>query len=252
MSQHQDREHAPHLRICDTQPRFHKGVAHLLVDCFLAEAETLDAVLQRLATVLDHPARGAMVAVYCDRDGVDKVIGFVDNFMTETPSGIKRWEIDLLAVDSKWQGLGIGSALVEKSFAEAEARRANLTRALVRVDNVACQHAFTRNGFGRIEPTFGLFVGSEAGGGIQAQLPDYAYPVHVETCLYRGCWVEKSKGNLTVEDLERARSYLHRLDQAAAEIIGGLVPREHDDENTVTRPKGYDLVGHYEWWVRQA
>lgn len=127
------------------------------------------------------------MVVQRDGDGIDKVLGFVDGFLTGNCDHAKRWEIDLLAVDPMWQAKRIGKSLIETSFAEVERRGADLARDLVRVDNLACRKAFAHSRFEKSSHILALFVCTEAGREGQGDGPLLAStcPTDVDTCLYQ-------------------------------------------------------------------
>lgn len=243
-------------------PRHIPAIAKLLCITFPNERDDLETDLARLQSVLVDKSHGPILMIQSGAEenhevGSGKVLGFIDGFMTEAPDGTKRWEIDLLAVDSEWQGKGIGKTLIAKSFEEARIREADLARALIRVDNLPCQRAFAYNGFRKRHPAFALFICTKATENMTAAslLPHGAYLVLVDTCLYRGYWIESLDGNITAEVLESTISCLNNPKLATApdaEILGGLLPLRSDQDSLMDYPQGYDLVGKFEWWEKQV
>ena len=101
-----------------------------------------DVNVKRIENVLDDPVHSTIVAVL---DG--DLAGFVDGFMTTSVNGIRRWEVDLLAVRPDYQRRGIASVLVQASTNEGRARGAAVARGLVAVNNVGSQKSFSHCGF---------------------------------------------------------------------------------------------------------
>lgn len=118
-------------------------------DDITAVAETMNSVWpessvssERIMGVLADRSHSTMVAV-CE----GRVVGFVDGFLTVSQDGLKRWELDLLAVHPDFQRRGIASALITANTQNGQVMGAELARGLVAVGNVGSQRAFAKSGY---------------------------------------------------------------------------------------------------------
>ena len=98
-------------------------------------------------------ANGTYVAIIGD-----DVVGFVSNFLTRSAEGLRRFELDLLAVASQARGNGIGDQLVGYSIARASQSGAEMIRSLVATHNRAMQRICKGHGFARSSGSYSLFV----------------------------------------------------------------------------------------------
>ncbi len=131
-------------------------------DGSLADAEGLLAVER--ATFDESPYSAAQVRAMLT-DGPQSawlalaegnVVGFVVAFPTSGLRGV-CWEMDLLAVHSRWTGHGLATRLIQAAAAHGAgvARRA---RAVVATDNLASVRAFRRAGFQTMPETCRLLI----------------------------------------------------------------------------------------------
>src|SRR4051812_12129153 len=96
----------------------------------------------RIEKVLNDPTHLTMVY-----EIKEQVVGFADGFLTTSGDGIKRWELDLLAVHPDFQRRGIASALVTANTEIGKSMGAEIARGLVAVDNIGSQRAFSKSGY---------------------------------------------------------------------------------------------------------
>lgn len=246
--------HDERWKVLPISEQCYRSIIKILASVFPNDMEDSETDVDRLESVVVSGLHYPFVMVHQPDGGSGTVAGFVDNFITTAPNGTKRWEIDLLAVDAKWQGMGIGKQLIQRSYDEGKAQGADLARALIRVDNIPCQQAFLQCRFERRSPVLALFICTEPGEEPLADPEHATCLIRVETCLYRGGWIEKAHGSLNLDDLASARHYLNNLDftlKFGAEVLGGLVPYVQSQEDMQTCPQGYDLAGKFEWWERR-
>jgi len=184
--------------------------------------------------VVRNPTHTTLIAVQGN-----KVAGFVDGFMTTSANGIQRWEVDLLAVDPAYRGLGIATQLVMASTNAGRVAGASATRALVGTDNAASQRTFARCSFVRNPSRHALYVGSAR----SEPAPTHdAHFIPVSTMNYTGVWVEGrlSKQSLTAAQAMRAQ---HHWD-----VAGAVIPVNLPTSIQAAQEVCYALVGEYEWW----
>ena len=174
----------------------------------------------------------------------DAVIGFVDGFVTVSAAGIRRWEVDLLAVHPASRGQGIASQLVEHSTRAGLEHGAALARALIQVDNTASQRAFEKNAYITNSITHHLYVTSARYmGGALPVLPGM-HAVVVSTLNYRGVWLE---GCWTADAFRAAQALLA---QHQCDVAGAVIPAHDADAGRAAQVAGYELIALYHWWYR--
>ena len=118
-----------------------------------------------------------------------EVVGFVSAFVTQAWGGRVRWEIDLIAVEPAYQGQGVGGRLIAKTCRDGQMRGADLARALIRVDNLPSQRAFSRRGFSSDGEIYQLLIWTPRPGA-ERPCPDRVALLPVDTLIYRGLWIE--------------------------------------------------------------
>ncbi|MEP7293203.1 MAG: GNAT family N-acetyltransferase [Chloroflexota bacterium] len=164
------------------------------------------------------------------RDG--GLIGFVDAFMTASPDGVARWEVDLLGVHPNHRGKGIAQRLIGAVVAAGAQAGAQLFRAIVKTDNVASLTAFQHCGFANDETIHDLYVSDQPIA--QADdLPPDAYLISVCTLTYSGIWIE---GDHSLSALRYAQAVRTRY---GWDVAGALAPAES------AMPDGFALAGQY-------
>ncbi|KAH8655281.1 hypothetical protein BX600DRAFT_500505 [Xylariales sp. PMI_506] len=192
----------------------------------------------------------AFVALESAQTSTAHVVGFVDGFHTTSPAtGVRRWELDLLAVDPDHRGRGIGRGLVEASVEAGRSMGCNIIRALVRVDNMSCHHTLMGCKFAPNEEVVALQVCDELPR-VLGNPPAGTDIIPVQTCNYHGYWLE---GNLNPRVLQEVVKGVtsesfppsEKDKRQDAVIIGALLPTTEHDE---LPPKGFSEVGKYQWW----
>ena len=178
-----------------------------------------------------------------------KAEGFISAFFTSAP--VSRWEVDLLAVRPRSQGMGIGTALLESIIATAPKTSPLIARAAVRTENVRSQRAFAKAGFETDSGVRKLMLWEPAIGRPQPPANGVTL-LPVETLTYRGLWIEglddvSLSGEATRTTIEGARDRAARegrlntgslMAEAATlglESVGLHGAREHGQYHLWTR-----------------
>ena len=194
----------------------------------------------RIVNVLNDSTHATLVY-----ENVDEIAGFVDGFLTTTANGIKRWELDLLAVQPAFQRQGIASKLIAADTSLGQLRGAKIARGLVAFDNLGSQGAFARCGYetdGEICELLVANSGHKLGEDFESGLAaDY---VRVKTINYSGIWIE---GQRTKTRLEVA---LNHLMNSQDDLAGTVVPEHETEVIKVAKSLGFESLGRYQWWQR--
>jgi GNAT superfamily N-acetyltransferase len=186
--------------------------------------------------LLDQPERITLVAEVA---GV--VAGFVDGFLTLSNIGVRRWEVDLLAVQPNYQGRGIATDLVAASTQAGWEMGASLARALIAVENIASQRTFAHCGY-VLDPTLrGIWVASQ-GDGQAVSVPEKLHLIPVHTLNYRGVWLE---GQLTPAGFAAANTVRTRY---GWDVSGAVIALADTAIIQAATAADYGLVGHYQFW----
>ncbi len=197
------------------------------------EASSVDYVIG----VLNQPDHITLVAVI---EGL--VVGFVDGFLTLASDGIRRWEVDLLAVHPAYRGRGIATALVRAHTQAGVAIGAVNGRALIAVDNTASQYTFAHCGYRTsIEEEYGLFV-SSADINHSTAIPSGLHLIPVITINYRGLWIE---GELSDGGFKLAQ---HIRTRYGWDVAGAVISLKESNAIRAANKAGFTLVGHYQPW----
>ena len=117
-----------------------------------------------------------------------EIAGFLSAFLV--PSPIPRWEIDLIVVQSKSRGKGIGTSLIEEALTYGSHLGVHSAKASIRVDNYASQRAFSKTGFTRDTQVGNLFVWDPLACKSTINIPETVHFIPVDTLTYRGLWIE--------------------------------------------------------------
>jgi len=199
--------------------------------------ETADSGL--IAAAVAEPGHVTHVALVGD-----SVVGFVDGFVTCSGEGIRRWEVDLLAVIADQRGRGIGRGLVAASTQAGRESGAQLARALIGLDNIASQRALQLSGYEEQDAVYELHVlaGAAVDGGRVS--PEQLHLVRVATFNYRGVWLEPASDAAAI-DLAHAV-----LPESETGQVGMLVPVQHREWAASAQTAGFDPLGRYRWWSR--
>ena len=188
------------------------------------------------ARVLKEPDHITLVAEVNDR-----VLGFVDGFLTLAADGARRWEIDLVAVHPVGRRRGLGQALVEACMKSGFENGASYARALIRVDNIASQCTFTRCGFHQEKERCQLYI-TMSGEDDGSSAPSDTHLIPVMTLNYCGLWVEGVRSSAAMQAASSIRAR-HEWD-----IAGAVIALLDDDALCAARVNGYKYAGDYAWW----
>jgi GNAT superfamily N-acetyltransferase len=170
-----------------------------------------------------------------------RVAGFVDGFLTLSADGVRRWEVDLLAVHPVYRNQGLASQLVMENSRAGFDMGADMARALIRLDNAGSQHTFIRCGYTCDQNEYALYVSLDTGCET-GRLPSDAYLIPVGTINYRGLWVE---GHVSVDGLRYAQKIWARCDY---DLVGAVIPVSQYAAVRSAEDAGFALAGVYQWW----
>ena len=183
------------------------------------------------------------------------VVGLADTFSTEDSTGLKRWEVDLLAVHPAYQGRGIGKILVDQAIRAGQGSGADIARALVRVDNIACQKTLRSLGFLITGEINTLQVFENEMQELPIRLPPGAVFVPVQTYNYRGFWLETTDKPAVAMSaaIDPISPDASQSDQEWTlqhqDVVGIIVPEKLPSDLAID---GYQVVGRYQWWTRKV
>ena len=196
----------------------------------------LQAQIER---ALQQPNHAAFIAVA--EDG--RVAGFVDSFPTTDIDGYIRWEIDLLAVHSQFQGQKIGQRLIEAATQAGRDAGVKRARALIQIENIASQRAFRRCGYATNGQTYRLMISSERQAGA-VQALNSAVLIPVVTMNYSGLWLE---GTIKAADLEAGKIECTRR---GVDLVGTLIRETDASALNAAERAGYVFIEAFQWWER--
>lgn len=168
---------------------------------------------------------------------------FADNFITVSETGAQRLELDLLAVDPKAQGMGIGRRLIAESLLVARELDVPVLRALVRSENRVMRGLCAACGFAISEQSYDLYVAPPEPGLDSPLGVDGTHLVPVETLAYSGIWIE---GSLTRAGILRALSIAATQQM---QRVGALVAQGDRDAARILADSSFQLIGTYNWWT---
>ncbi|MCA9966605.1 MAG: GNAT family N-acetyltransferase [Anaerolineales bacterium] len=188
-----------------------------------------------VATALQTPGHQTHIVAINGRSA-----GFASSFLTQSATGERRWEIDLLAVHPDFRGLGLGSKLVETAVNAAPA--VAFARALIHVDNVPSQRSFARHGFQPSSSPVILHICSHPTPNT-LPLPTTAHLVPVNTLTYRGLWLE---GELSPAAFRSAQTECLRQQR---DLIGALIPADDQPNQQAAQACRFVAVGVYQVWI---
>lgn len=189
----------------------------------------------QIRAALQDPCHAAAIALWDEM-----AAGFADGFLTVSPDGVRRWEVDLLGVVPERRGHGIARQLVQANLAQAIAFHPQFARALIRLENTASQRVFASAGFLEQAGVYYLYVARLPVKNRVVAPPGTAL-IPVQTFAYNGFWLE---GHLTGEALWAARSALAER----GGLAGVLIHAEQASTRQDAAVAGYGLAGAYRWW----
>ncbi len=177
-----------------------------------------------------------------------EVAGFASAFLTVVGDS-RRWEIDLLAVRRASQGQGLGTHLIGRVSEAGQQLGVSLTRALIRVENVASQRAFEEAGFTTDARVHSLFLWPPQPGAAAHPCPGAVTLLPVDTLTYRGLWIEglasvPSESQRCV--VETARSRVAEENRANA---GAVIPVDRASLLAPGLCEDAVMHGEYYWFT---
>jgi N-acetylglutamate synthase-like GNAT family acetyltransferase len=187
--------------------------------------------------------------VVADRDDV---AGFVSAFLTVGDGGVRRWEVDLLAVRRASQGQHMGRKLVLAVCQDAARHDVSVARAAIRVDNVASQKAFEYAGFATDQRVHELLLWTPKLGDAPDVHPKDVVLLLVDTVTYRGLWIEGlTSAGLTAKEqrgvVKVARSVVAREGRLNA---GAVIPKDEVHLLPTDLRNQASVHGEYYWFVK--
>lgn len=178
----------------------------------------------------------------------EQVVGVVAGFVTHAGGGVKRWEVDVLAVREPYWGRGIAGELLEATWGDADANSVKFVRGLVRVENQAAQRAFEKAGYTTSGQVYDLLIWQPAVAEVQFPARSLVHATPVETLIYRGLWLEGLESPM-LSDEERQTCIAGARAQAAREgraHTSSLIPA---DKPLAAEVQGSaQVMGQYQWW----
>lgn len=195
--------------------------------------------IDRIENVISNTEHSTMVVTL---EGA--LAGFVDGFMTTSVDCIRRWEVDLLAVDPQYQRRGIAASLAIANTHEGFQRGATLARGLVAVDNVGSQKSFERCGYKLGESICDLMVFISRSRSSLGQIEVTKASIFaVQTMNYTGLWIE---GDRVSKSFEQGKLQLATTDY---DLVGAVIPENEEELIQESQKIGYERVGRFHWWL---
>lgn len=170
----------------------------------------------------------------------NKVLGFIDGFITITQDGTKRLELDLLAIHPDFTGQGIGKQLIG-TFTE-NIQDVDLIRALVAVNNIPMHHAMTATGYQLDQQTRALYISSDSAE--KTEKPAEAHLIPVETFTYSGIWVE---GEISKDAIAAAQ---YQRQKFSFDVVGAVISNANSEAIQLVQSAGFEYVKGFQWWAK--
>jgi len=182
----------------------------------------------------------------------NQVAGFLSSFLTIDVHHNRRWEVDLLVVRPENQGYGLGTALIQSVWDDAQKHRAGFARAMVRTDNIASQKAFSRAGYSTNGKRHHLYLWPPQIQPEQTMLPNNVTLLPMDTLTYRGLWIE---GLITPTRTDKEQSDI--LSKAQNIVVtqkrlntGAVIPMDEETVLSKDLLASGTIHGEYGWWVK--
>jgi GNAT superfamily N-acetyltransferase len=169
-----------------------------------------------------------------------RVVGFLDGFTTHAPDGVRRWELDLIAVLPDARGRGAARGLVSAACEAVDG--VELVRALVRVDNMPMQRVMAQTGFALAEGGPHTLMVAEADPAAEAG--DSGSLLEVATLTYSGVWVEGT------HDRPRLIAARGQAARRGLDVAGAVISVRRHAALSAAHGAGYARIGEYDWWVK--
>lgn len=180
----------------------------------------------------------------------DDVVGFASAFLTVDRAGLRRWEVDLLAVQRPSQGQGLGQELIRRVCQDAAGRNVALARAALRLENVPSQRAFERAGFSTNGQVYHLLLWSPKCIDGPAACPEGVSLLRVDTLTYRGLWIEGLASLPHAKQRSVARAARATIARENRLNTGALIPADDEHLLAPELQEQATLQGQYCWFVR--
>ena len=219
------------LRIRRAAPGDAAAISHIAEEAF---SETIDTASPHVRQVLERGS--TFVATF----GLD-LVGFVDGFVTISPDGETRYDLDLLAVSAAARDRGIGEALVSRSVAEAGQTSASSLRTLVASRNLPMQRLCARLGFTQAPAGLALYVAAPISIARPTKVEHQAHLIAVTTLAYSGIWLE---GMLCQNAIDDART---TASARGFDRIGALVPRDDLALVQLLTANNFNKIDDFDW-----
>lgn len=185
-----------------------------------------------------------------DRRHPAELVGFVSAFLTVGASGLRRWEIDLVAVRQDSQGQGLGTQLIRRICEVGASNEVSLARALIRVENIASQRVFEKVGFTTDGQLHHLLLWTPEPGAVPIPCFPGLTLLPVDTLTYRGLWIEgleKLTASKQRSVIEAARAIVARDGRLNT---GTLIPVEKQHLLAMDLRNEAKIHGEYYWFVK--
>ena len=182
----------------------------------------------------------------------DDIAGFVSAFLTTGKDGDRRWEVDLVAVRRASQGQRLGQRLVTKACQDARIHNVSVTRAIVRVNNVASQKTFENAGFVTDRRIHKLLLWTSESSDNPIASAKNVTLLPMNTLTYRGLWIEGliSEG-LTVEQQRSAvRTARSMITSDGRLNTGALIPVDEEHLLAADLREMASVHGEYYWFAK--
>ena len=178
-----------------------------------------------------------------------EIIGMISTFITIASRAIRRWEVDLMAVKTRYKGAGIAHQLLRRTAEDEREQKVNFTRGLVRVDNKAAQSAFRKAGYHSNEQVYSMLVWQpHPMQETSEEINSLVNIIPVETLTYRGIWLEGLSLPKLTHDERRAVIH-HARAQAIRDnrhMVSTLYPAKKLTDDLLGND--YQVMGSYQWW----
>lgn len=219
---------------------------HEIIALTWGEGETLNPA------ALEKAVAGQEASLYVAiEDGL--VVGFVSSFLTSSSTGVRRWEVDLLAVLPRYQRQGIGRRLIGATWPDLGRFAASFARALIAVDNTGSQRAFEWAWYhsDQIEQILYLWSPRRWEGDQEAAVTG-PHLIPVNALNYQGIWIEafdprKHDPAAQAGIIGSARRMAARL---GYDRVGLVLPVNQVEALAPEVMADAERVGRYAWWTR--
>lgn len=189
-----------------------------------------------LATIIQQDDHSTHVAL-CD----DKLVGFVDGFLTLRIDGKRRWELDLIGVHPDYQRRGIARQLLMANTQAGRSMGAEVARGLVALANVSSQRTFAACGYTLNPQVCHLYI-CAADLSLPSEHAEGHHLIPVHTFNYRGIWVE---GRLSPDNFALA---LKARQKQQLDLVGAVIPLAEAAAIKFVEQASFDLIGEYQFW----